>query len=292
MDRVGHRHTNTHTPLLGSVASECLPFVSKDELLLGVLFHPISPREGRRSNKIKTVIGLEPFFRRLKNTPLSSYDISKRTSRCFWMLLGFIVGLKHEQTKSDTISINFHTTVWQISPKLPSFRIGSRVMDFGWPLEELERLRAEDPDGGGGHEIAVFFVELECLSQDAKRPCQTMKYIMKNGLDVLYYVFGFRMFSYCDCYGHDVLWMHYDALLTCHSNSTTKVQLWGWSQRFFMHLICIAVLDGNNRISVRCASIPTFPSNERSWIFEPETFFRDPQQQTPAIFQHFTVLWE
>ena len=158
MDRVGHRHTHTHNhTLLGLVASECLPFVSKDELLLGVLFHPISPREGRRSNKIKTVMGLEPFFRRLKSTPLSSFDISKRTSRCFWMLLGFIVGLKHEQTKSDTISINFHTAVWKIYPKLPSFRIGSRVMDFGWPLEELERLRAEDPDGGGGHEI-VFFV--------------------------------------------------------------------------------------------------------------------------------------
>ena len=28
------------------------------------------------------------------------------------------------------------------------------VVDFGWPLEELERLRAE---GGGGHEIAVLF---------------------------------------------------------------------------------------------------------------------------------------
>ena len=63
------------------------------------------------------------------------------------------------------------------------------------------------------------------------------------------YVFGFRMFSYCDCYGHDVLWMHYDALLTCHSNSTTKVQLWGWSQRFFMHLICIAVLDDSVQVT-------------------------------------------
>ena len=65
------------------------------------------------------------------------------------------------------------------------------VVDFGWPLEELERLRAE---GGGGHEIVVFFgVELECLSQDAKRPCQTMKYIIEEwvGCSVL----CFRMFS-------------------------------------------------------------------------------------------------
>jgi len=32
--------------------------------------------------------------------------------------------------------------------------VNDSVVDFGWPLEELERLRAE---GGGGHEIAVLF---------------------------------------------------------------------------------------------------------------------------------------
>ena len=69
--------------------------------------------------------------------------------------------------------------------------------------------------------------------------------LLKNGLDVLCYVFV--CFHTVDCYGHDVLWMHCDALFMRHSNSTTKVQLCGWSQRLFMHLICRTGTAANSK---------------------------------------------
>ena len=65
----------------------------------------------------------------------------------FGMLLGCTVGLKkHEQTTAE-IGYDFHTAVWRFCPSYHRFT-----------LEELERLRANDLDGGRGHEIAVLFV--------------------------------------------------------------------------------------------------------------------------------------